>query len=260
MSEQTTLTMLVHGEAGAGKSWLGNSSPAPRLICDAEGRAKYLPSTLPKVMWDPRQQAPPVADGSWETCVAIVPDFQTMDLVFQWLQSGDHGFRSVVVDSLMEIQMRLIDDVAGMEQLKTQDWGVVLRKLEKLTRDYRDLVIRPSNTVDVVVFTVGSKVDASGKQRPMLQGQMATKVPYFVDVVGYLYTTFSPETGEVSRSMLTVDTQTAVAKDGTDMLPGPTVPSPNLTQIFNELSAATVAPAPPVVSTEQPTEQAAPAG
>ena len=51
------LTMLIHGDAGTGKSWLGNTVPAPRLILDAEGRSIYLPGG-PKVTWDPREQAP----------------------------------------------------------------------------------------------------------------------------------------------------------------------------------------------------------
>lgn len=237
MSQQTTFSMLVHGEAGVGKSRLGDTAPAPRLILDAEGRAHYLPSQ-PKVFWDPRTEAPPVADGTWETCVAIVPDFATMEKVFAWLQSGQHGFVSVVVDSLMEIQKRLIDSVAGMEQLKTQDWGVVLRKLEKLVRDYRDLIITPVNTVNVVVFTVGSKQGEDGKMRAMLQGAMATTVPYFVDAVGYMYTDFHPETNEVTRSMLIQPSRVAVAKDGTGKLPGPVIPNPNLATIYQHLAAA----------------------
>lgn len=239
MSGQT-LTMLTHGDAGAGKSWLCDTAPGPRLICDAEGRAKYLPSQ-PKVLWDPRTQAPPAAptaEAPWETCVAIVPDFATMDLIFRVLQSGQHPFRSVCVDSLMEIQMRLADDVAGTEQMRTQDWGIMLRKLEKLVRDYRDLVISPVNPTDCVVFTVGSKVDDRGRQVPMLQGQMGSKVPYFFDIVGYLYKTYSPETQSVSRHMLVDDVGTAVAKDGTGRLSvnGPTVDNPNLSTIFEQLN------------------------
>lgn len=236
---QATLTMLIHGEAGTGKSWLGNTAPPPRLILDSEGRAKYLPGDKPKVFWDPAQQQPPVSDGSWDTCVAMVPDFDTLAQVWQWLQSGQHGFKSVVLDSLMEIQKRLIDKVAGMEQLKTQDWGEVLRRLEKLVREYRDLVLVPSNPIDCVVMTCGSKTTDDGKQRPMLQGQMATAVPYYMDAVGYLYNTPSPEGGEVSRSLLVQPHPTAVAKDGTNMLGGPTVPNPNLTEIFERLNAAT---------------------
>lgn len=236
-----TLTALVHGEAGHGKSWLCDTSPPPRLVLDAEGRAKYLPSQ-PKIIWDPRTQAPPAAptqEAYWETCIAIVPDFATMDFVFRVLQGGQHPFRSVCVDSLMEIQKRLIDDVAGIDQLKTQDWGTVLRKLEKLVRDYRDLVLVPTNVTDCVIFTAGSRVNEKGKMAPILQGQMAATVPYFFDVCGYLYKEYDIETQQIKRNLLIEDVGTAVAKDGTDRLVkqyGFVVPDPNLWSIFESLN------------------------
>lgn len=250
MSGQT-LTALIHGEAGAGKSWLGDTAPAPRLILDAEGRAKYLPSQ-PKALWDVHHEHPPQLTD-WETCVAVVPDFETLDFTYRWLQSGQHPFRSVVVDSLMECQKRLIDSVAGTDALQQQDWGVVLRKLEKLVRDYRDLVLAPSNPVECVIFTVGSRPGEGGKMRPMLQGQMAVVLPYFVDVVGYLYTTQSPDdpTG-ISRSMLVQPMPAAVAKDGTGRLPGPAIPNPNLGQLFSLLNGVPAAAAAVPVDSSQP--------
>lgn len=248
----STLTMLLHGDAGVGKSTLSNTSPAPRLILDAEGRAKYLPYAIGVVEWDPRNQSPPVADGTWDTCIAIVPDYQTMDLVYRWLQSGQHPFVSVIVDSLMEIQMRLIDQVAGIEQLKTQDWGDVLRQLQKLVRDYRDLVLSPVNTTQVVIFTVGSRDGNNGRKEPLLQGQMASKVPYFVDVVGYLYTTVSPEDpNNIDRALLVQPLPTAVAKDGTQRLPGPTIKNPNLSELYALLNGGAVQPQAAPVGSDQ---------
>ncbi|MEK6879186.1 MAG: hypothetical protein AABY22_06230, partial [Nanoarchaeota archaeon] len=121
--------------ADHGKSWFADTAPAPRLVLDSEGRARYTPSR-PKVSWDPRQGPPPAHDGSWQTCVCAVPDFETMSLAYQWLRSGQHQFRSVVVDSLMEVQKRCIDAAVGSSALAQQDWGTVLRKLEALIRSY----------------------------------------------------------------------------------------------------------------------------
>lgn len=248
-----TLTALIHGDAGVGKSWLGNTAPAPRLILDAEGRAQYLPSHLPIVRWDPMNQSPPVADGTWETCVAVVPDFATMGRVYDWLQSGQHPFVSVVVDSLMEIQKRLKDQVAGLKQLDQQNWGEMLTRLEMLVRQYRDLVIVESNPTRCVVFTVGSKEGPNGKMKPMLQGAMAHQVPYFIDIVGYLYVTHNAQDpANPHRAMLTVPGHpTAVAKDGTDRLPRPAVDNPDLGEIFATLNgnaeATEAAAAPNVV-------------
>jgi hypothetical protein len=229
---KTTLSMLVHGESGVGKSWFADTAPAPRLIVDLEGRARYTPSA-PKVGWDPRTQAPPEA-GDWATCVASCPDFETLQHVYQWLRSGQHCFRSVVVDSLMEAQKRCIDsEVPDLRQLHQQDWGTLLRKVEAEVRRYRDLTLIESNPVEVVVFLVGT-VDAEGVRRPLLQGQLRQTVPYYLDVVGYLYVT-AGEDGSMQRGLLLHPQPNFVAKEGTGRLGGPVVLNPDLSQMVELL-------------------------
>ena len=225
---KTTLTILVHGPSGVGKSWLADTAPAPRLILDAEGRAKYTPSG-PKILWDPRVGPPPVYDGTWETCIVQVYDFETLLLAFSWLRAGDHPFVSVIIDSLMECQKRCIDNVAGTNPMQTQDWGTLLRKIEALVRTYRDLVLIESNLVSTVVFVCGTRTDAkTGKQEPLLQGQFCDTVPYYMDVVGYYYK--QPMTdGSHVRALLVDELPGFVAKDGTGRLPGPIIyADPNL--------------------------------
>jgi hypothetical protein len=219
---RTTLTALIHGDSGVGKSWLAASSPGPRLILDAEGRAKYAPSAAPKIYWDPKVSGPPASDGTWDTCICPIADFDTLSSAFTWLRSGQHHFQSIVIDSLMEAQKRCIDAVAGTSALDHQDWGTLLRRVEALVRGYRDLTLLPNNTASVVLFIVGT-VNADGKQRPLLQGQFKDTVPYYMDVVGYYFK--QPVVAEdgvtitgYQRSLL-VDSQPGyVAKDGTGQL------------------------------------------
>lgn len=227
------LSILLHGDAGVGKSWLAGTAPAPLLVLDAEGRGRYLPRG-PKIEWDPLREEPPAA-GDWNICVVNVANFDILGRVFQWLQSGQHCFRSVALDSLMEIQKRYIDQLVGMEQLQTQHWGDVLRHLESLVRNYRDLVLTPSNTVDCVVFTVGTKVNDNGRYEPLLQGSLRQTLPYYMDAVGYLYVTQDVD-GSLQRNLLVQPTQTIVAKDGTGRLGGPVIVKPDLTEMFNALT------------------------
>lgn len=233
---RTTLTALFHGDSGVGKSWFADTVPGPRLILDAEGRARYTPSG-PKIMWDPKAGPPPVYDGTWQTCIVQVVDFETIRLVYTWLRSGQHPFVSVVIDSLMEAQKRCIDAVAGVNALDQQDWGTLLRHLEGLVRNYRDLTLLPdaTQTVQVVIFVVGSR-NVEGKMKPLLQGQLQDTVPFYIDVVGYLYKqpVTSPE-GLVSYTrQLLIDQQPGfVAKDNTGYLVsqlGPVVPVQSVDQ------------------------------
>ena len=236
--KDATLSILVHGESGIGKSWLGDTAPYPRLIIDLEGRARYTPSG-PKVYWNPKTDAPPLADGTWSTCVVVVTDYDDLNLVYQWLRSGQHHFKSFVIDSVMEAQKRCIDAISGTAALQTQDWGEVLRKLEALIRSYRDLLLIPTNPVEVACFIVGS-VDADGTRRPLLQGQLKTTVPYYLDVVGYMF--MNPDAqGTLVRSMLIQPAPGYVAKDGTHVLSqtyGSVIQNPSLEAMHDILKAA----------------------
>jgi hypothetical protein len=79
-----------------------------------------------------------------------------------------------------------MESVAGRGQMKTQDWGDVLRQMSGVLRDFRDLTMHPTNPLNSVVLTSMTR-NVDGIWRPHLQGQVATVVPYLFDVTGYLY-------------------------------------------------------------------------
>ena len=234
---RTTLTALLHGGPGAGKSWATNTMPAPRCILDAEGRARHLPGR--KTPWDPLREAPPVADGSWETCVVTVQQTSTLNQAYAWFGSGQHPFRSLGIDSLMEIQKRTIDELVGISALQTQDWGTLLRTLERQVRQYRDLTLSEATGVECVVITVGTH-ERDGKYHPLLQGALRDTVPYYLDGVGYMYAAQDPETGQISRNMLIQPVGNFIAKDNTDVLTrtyGPVIPNPRIDFMVESMRA-----------------------
>jgi hypothetical protein len=180
------LSFLVHAGSKIGKTTLASSCPKPMLVFDAEGGSKFLP--LRKVFWDPQTQgAPPVWDGTWDMCVVVVRQFDTMAMAYNWLASGQHSFASLVVDSISEIQRRLKESLVGTEAMKTQDWGVLLVRMEMLIRQFRDLTLHPTNPFSVAMFIAETREDNKGKYKPYLQGAMAVTLPYLMDVIGYLY-------------------------------------------------------------------------
>ena len=93
-----SLTMLVHGPSKAGKSLLGASTPAPRLLLDVEAAHRFLP--IKSVIWDPKGP-PPVYDGTWDTAVVNVRVWNDALAALSWLQSGKHPFKSAIIDSVM---------------------------------------------------------------------------------------------------------------------------------------------------------------
>lgn len=181
------MSLIVHGDSKAGKSTIGNSTPAPRLLIDAEAAHRFLPGR--KVRWDPITQAPPAYDGTWDTCVVIVRNYQQMTRAYEWLNSGQHPFRSVVIDSVTEIQVKLKEQITGdpyAAKMNYDSWGAVLAHMEKLLRDFRDLTEHPTHPIEAIVLTAMTHFQ-DGKWRPFMQGQTAKKIPYFFDLIGYMY-------------------------------------------------------------------------
>lgn len=185
MSEvQRSLTVMVYGESKVGKSTFAVTSPYPRLMLDVEGGHRFLPIVVK--YWDPLREEPPVADGTWDTCVVQVRNYDDVLKAYQWLQSGKHQFKSLIIDSISELQVKCMDMLAGTEQMKMQQWGELLRHMGGLLRDLRDLTMHATNPLEAVVLTAMARTDKDGRYRPYLQGQLAIQAPYFYDILGAL--------------------------------------------------------------------------
>lgn len=223
------LSVLVHGPSKSGKSHFADTAPGPRLFLDAEGNTRWLKSK--KTLWDPRNP-PPTPDGSWETCVVRVRDFNTMDSTFQWLNAGKHPFVSVALDSISELQQRCVDSIAGTNAMRIQDYGELFRKVSQLVRSYRDLLDHPTNPLTCVVLTAMTRQDATGVWHPYVQGQLSTALSYYLDVIAYLHADPIQEGVPFANRLLTKHDQFYEAGDRSGMLPR-VIESPNLTDMIN---------------------------
>lgn len=179
------LSILVHADTKVGKSTFANTAPFPQLLLDAEAAHRFLPGR--KVFWDPMSEYPPSADGTWDICVVVVREYSTLDRAVAYLMTGQHHFESVVLDSISEIQKKMKDQLtAGTGQMDQRLWGDMLTHMEALIRKLRDLTEHPTNPLTAIVMTAMTE-QRDGKWRPYVQGQLRTTLPYFIDVVGYLF-------------------------------------------------------------------------
>lgn len=200
------LTLMAHGDAGTGKSWLFRTAPGPRLLFDAEGRAEHLKG--PIVYWDPRHPLPTVmADGVTpiDTDTTVVIEVRIFDDMLQgkkWIDSGAHYFRSVGLDSVTEAQDRLVENVRGSGTfLEQQQWGQVFDKMNDFVLAMKDWRRHPIKPIDVIYVSAGTD-ERAGKLRPYVRGQLGKKLPYRFDVVGYLTRQIDPTSNARYHDML----------------------------------------------------------
>lgn len=223
------LSIIIFGDAKVGKTRLGSTAPAPRLILDAEGGSWYTPGR--KKSWDPTTEAPPVADGTWETCIVEVTSYASVEKAYQWLRSGQHHFRSLVIDSVSEVQQRAVDQIAGVNQMAQQEWGTLLRLISELIRSCRDLVRHPTNPLAAVVYVAMEQVyGPQNKLRPFMQGQIGVKFPYYVDLCTYLTEVYDAE-GGITRRLYTSRVQGYVTGERVGGCLGPYIDNPDLTTV-----------------------------
>jgi hypothetical protein len=193
----STLSILVHADSKVGKSTLSTTCPPPICVFDVEGGWKFVKQAgymsgvpLRRREWDPSREPPPRYDGTWDFCHVHVTRWELLTQGYMWLtHSGEHDFRSIVVDSVTEGQRRLRSFIKPDSRLKGyEDWGDLLILMDTLIRNIRDLTLLPApNPVKTAVF-IAETVMKDGKWRPAMQGQIGNSLPYLVDICGYMFT------------------------------------------------------------------------
>ena len=192
----------------------------PVLLIDVEGGSLTLRETYPNVD------------------VVRVDSWYDMQKVYDALFKGDSGYRTVILDSLSEIQKFSMTTI--MYQVKRDDpnrdvevpgireWGKNLWQVRAVVRGFRDL---PMN----VLFTAladhnrdpRTGLDKSGLG---IQGRSRTEIPGFVDFVVYMYTKLHQD--ENKRFVLTQQTEKELAKDRSNKLPK-TIENPVMQTIYD---------------------------
>jgi hypothetical protein len=224
------LVMLVYGRAGSGKSWLINTAPGPRLLLDAEGRSDYLadlradptgmtPQRL--VFWNPRDEIPAESSDPNVVTVVDVATFDDLNRAYQWLAYKEHPFKSVGIDSLQEVQERLIEEISGTQKMEYDHWGEALKRVMAMLRKFVDLRKHAKhNYIDALVVVIGSKDDKDDgrKQLLMLQGQASARAPFKFDVIGYLAKGRNKEGDKVRYMTIDSYDPNITAKDNTHVL------------------------------------------
>lgn len=223
------INMMVYGGSGVGKTLLAGSADAvpelrPVLMLDFEGGTETLVRTYPDV-----QQV-------------RVENWKQMQAVYDDLHRGSHDFKTVILDSLTEIQKfnmysimedlisnrpDLDPDVPGM-----REWGKNLEQMRKFVRAFRDLKM---NTI-FTCLDKQDKDDRTGRVStlPSLSGKLSGEVAAFLDIVTYMYvkTVGQGEEAEDKRLLLTQKTETIIAKDRTRTLPM-VVENPTMQSLFD---------------------------
>lgn len=207
------LKFLVYGPNGVGKTTLGESAndcsmTSPALFINIEGG-----------MLSVVHKKPDVVD---------LKDYRQLEDIFWFLVKSNHNYKTVIVDSLSELQLFNLDAIVAeqlgrpsasgkkrhdMDDVWKEDYGKSTQELRRATRRFRDLPMH-------VIFTCleSSTLDKDGEERvyPSLTPKLRNSVMGYMDVVGYMYNQrIKDEDGKevLVRKMLCQNYGKWVAKD-----------------------------------------------
>ena len=189
--------------------------------------------------WDACSERPPIYDGTWEICVAKVTTWNAVQCAYNYLVTAQHTFRTLVLDSISELQRRCKENIiAPTEMMQQQHWGQLLTLMDTVIRGMRDMKDVPRNPIEVVVFIAETRM-ADGKWRPYMQGQITIALPYWMDVVGYLYVdNEADENGTYTkkvRKLLVTPHPMYEAGERIQGVLGDVVPEPNITMMLRKI-------------------------
>lgn len=195
------LKLLVYGEPGVGKTTLAGSAQddnrsSPVLFANVEGGMLSVADRNPDAM-----------------------DLSTVkeaEELFWFLARGKHEYKTVVIDSLSELQLNNLEEIATEAVGKTskggksrtspddiwqEDYGVSTIQLRRVIKKMRGLPLH-------VIYTCLTRHDQDADRNevvgPALTPKLQNTAMGNVDVVGYLYTSERVE-GEGEEQRIIVE-------------------------------------------------------
>lgn len=214
------LNVLFHAFGGLGKTTACASAckdprTSPVLVCDFEGGAPIRYAKMPKGTYTIRR----------------IKSIEDLNTIYEYLRKGDHPYKSVVLDSLTEIQkLGLAEFVYGpsgaassfkgnvinVKSAEIQHWGKSGNQMGMMVRYFRDLPMH----VFFTTLTMTSKDELTGKitYNIALPGKQSDEIPGIPDIVGYIDVQKNPTTKQEERVIYFQPNGKIIAKDRTDAL------------------------------------------
>lgn len=184
---------VIYGASGAGKtSFAGGAKNA--IFASAEGGLLSIADKNPNYV--------------------DIRSLQDLNDLLAFLTKGGHGYETVIIDSITEINDIIKSEIEKKngKQMQLQDWGNLQKKIVTILRGYRDLDM---NVLFIAQEKEGAKDENGASQKivPNLNGDMAERIAYFMDIVGYI---FVEKTG--AHKVITASSPRYLTKDRTGLV------------------------------------------
>lgn len=224
---------LIFGPFKLGKSTLASTAPGPVLVIDFELGSRFTAHR--HTVWDIRKDpSPPAADGTWDVCSVYISKMADVDTVLQWLGSGKHPFQTVIIDSVSNWQMQMIDEQFGDKQLEQREWGTIFRTMRSKIMSFQQLKHHPSHPIEALILISMAQKPEGEKMGPLIQGKLRYVLPYMVNVVAALDIVYSG--GQQVRRLFIAPNRSYDTGSHADAALGAYIDEPNITDMIAKVN------------------------
>jgi len=163
------LKILLYGDPGTGKTHAGATLPQPSLHLLSEGHGDL---TVKRV--------------SPDTHIVKIDNYNHLLKILKWLRFTDHGYQSVCMDSITDMQELVRKNMKGgdvADNMSLPDWGRLFKMTEDLIKQFRDLDIH----VVVIALAMDTQDDNNRLMfTPAVTGKkLPKKMASFFNIVGF---------------------------------------------------------------------------
>jgi hypothetical protein len=234
------LNVLVYGDSGAGKTLLS-------------GGAAFVPELSPVLFIDVEGGTHTLSHFEDTADIDIVPDpaeertlrWTDIQKLYNALYEGKHPYKTVVIDSLTEMQKLAMSTLLGSGDKMTidavgnlpeyKDWNINTEQMRRMVRAFRDL---PMNTIftaladDIADPRSAKSENPKFLKVPSFTKRLRQEIPAFFDIVLYLYS--KAQGPENVRFVQTDKDNNAVAKCRVFGVPR-AIQNPNMEMLYDML-------------------------
>jgi len=174
----TIVTMVTYGRSGTGKTTFTSTWPKPILLLDVKDEGTDSIRDI---------------EGVGVLSIETWDDFEK---AYWFLKSGEHHFKSVAIDTVSQLQQKLLQQILddeGKSFATQQIWGQVSGKLKTWIMDFRDLADDNLNINFIAQDRLNSTDTEEDEEQidpevgPQLMPSVASMLNAAVKVIGNTY-------------------------------------------------------------------------
>lgn len=185
---------LLYGKNGTGKTYICGTFPGPRLFLDI--RERGLKSVVG-------------AEGDQQK--RVVDTFEMFQMAYWYLKSGKHGYQTVVLDNITNLQKLVLDYVMGKEENwdpnidkdmpSRREYGYLSQFMQTWLINFRNL---PMNVIFIAQEKSGEDSDIESSE-PTVYPQLTTSVRGIIGgAVDFIGNTFIKLVEQTTESGATI--------------------------------------------------------